>query len=333
MGKFKDFLNEDEVTFSIKEIEDFLKDKNGEVIAKGNKIIFKTDENRIPILKEIAFQFNGEYITDSYLSSIGITKVGKTSIIVKPLTKIKGAGGKEFEVEFANSLKIFSESEFTASDLPYQEEVEKVFDIIGKKPVKEVKIDGGKNSKRKMLLSSNDVIISPNDGETLTDITIIMEDGNIHYLSLKIGKSYTFYNGGVTSIMKDTKQRRQLLSNLGADYIKFEEGFNIPSDDEYYKIRSKSDATKFLTKFISECIGHGYIMVHSNGKNGHVGEIKKDNEVKVKIKDYIYPELNKRRYFAINLELSLFGKNVSGQFQLRNNSGKVFPNVIYVYQK
>lgn len=335
MVRFKQFLFEAQSdTFSKEEIKSRLESMGyKDITVKGNKIIAKTDEKRVPLLKELANEFDGDFIASSSYSSVGATKVGSYAIILKPLTAVKGSGGKEFEYEFCDSLKKFNESDKTATNLPYQKEVETIFNIMGSVNVKEIYVSGGDNVKRKMSITDKNIKIEPNGGNALADIKITTISGKTFPLSLKVGKSYTFYNGGVTNIMKDDKQRRTFMANLGADYNKFEEGFGISAADEYSpKIESESIAAKFLGNFISESIGSDYIFVHVNGNDSIVKEITTQPPIKVSIDEYIYPEINKRKYFAINLKLSFLGKTMSGQFQLRNNSGKVFPNVIYIYE-
>lgn len=338
MVRFKElFLENENKVFSKEEIAKQLTSMGlTDVTVKGNKVFAKTDEKRIPLLKEIANEFDGSFIASSPDSSVGCTKIDNTTVILKPLTKVKGSGGKEFENEFCDSLKKYNESERTLTGLPFQKEVETVFSIIGEDGVtnlSEIFVSGGDNVKRKMTVSGKSIKISPNGGEALADIKMKSVDGKTYNLSLKVGKSYTFYNGGITTIMKDTKERRNFLANLGAKYEKFEKEFGIEDEDAYTpSVSSSSAAATFLSNFISESIGSDYIFVHSNGADSIVKKIKAQPNVSVKIDEYIYPEKGSRKYFAMNLTLTFLGKTVAGQFQLRNNSGKVFPNVIYIYE-
>lgn len=312
----------------------FLKNlKFKEIIEKTKTtIIAKTDEPRREKIKQLVNELNGEIVNSSY-SSEGAIKVGNFFIIVKPFSKVKGIGGKDFELQFSEDLKKYYESEKTVTGLQYQYEVEEVFKIIGNAIIKDkgIKITAGNNSKRKILISDV-VTVSPNDGKTIADISIETDKGTF-YLSLKIGKSYALYNGGVSPIMQNTEKRRDLLASLGADYKQFEEGFNIKDDSSYNtKIISTSEAEDFLSSFITSSVGRDYIFVHSNGKNSIVNKVRGFQKIKCKILEYKYPIPNKRKYFAIDLEVNLFKHKINAQFQLRNNLGKEFPNVIYLYE-
>lgn len=320
--------------FTKDDIISILKELNFNEISEKTKttIIAKTDEPRREKIKQLVNELNGEKVNSSY-SSEGAIKVGNIFIVVKPFSKVKGSGGKDFEIDFSEDLKKYYESEKTATGLEYQYEVEEVFKIIGDARIKGegIKITAGNNSKRKILISDV-VTVSPNDGKTISDISIETDKGTF-YLSLKIGKSYALYNGGVSPIMQNTEKRRDLLASLGADYKQFEEGFNIKDDSSYTgKVNSTSESENFLDSFISSSIGHDYILVHSNGENSIVSEVKKIQDIKCKILEYKYPIPNKRKYFAIDLEVNLFNHKVKAQFQLRNNLGKEFPNVIYLYE-
>ena len=102
-------------------------------------------------------------------------------------------------------------------------------------PPKKVKLEGGRNSPRPLILDGSDPIIQPKEpsghGKLLTDITIEHENGKFSYLSLKYSSTLTFVNAGVQAkhfpsleikggVIKN-KMGTKILEALGIDNKSF----------------------------------------------------------------------------------------------------------------
>lgn len=294
------------------------------------RLIIKTDEDRLQVMDKISKKYP-DFKRDTSIkgSSIGGLKSGNLVIIVKPKTKVKGGGGRSFENEFASEFaKWCEDSTFKSTYHHLFEEICKENNITPEELRLFSPEPMGKFNQKRTLkdILSNKV---DNIGSTVTDITLKKEDGKELFLSLKIGPSFYLYNGGFTKILNSDNDRRTMLASLGADYKQFEKDFQIETTSNFEpEILSGEE---FFTNFVRSCIGYGYTMVHENGKNSLVKFIDKSDVSKVKVNiNQIRYRSEKSKYFAVDLDITMFGRKYKSQFQLRNNAGKVSPNVIYL---
>jgi hypothetical protein len=292
------------------------------------RFIVKTDMDRLLAMDAIIAKIP-DFKRDRSItgSSIGGIRNNSIEILIKPNTKVKGGGGRAFETEFVSEFNRWCE------DTSYESTYSHLFDEI----CKENDIDpddlrqfspepmGALNQKRTL----NDILNGkPSDiGETVTDVTLVNKDGKSIYLSLKIGPSFYLYNGGFTGILKRDEDRRTLLAAMGADYKRFEKDFEIETDSKFEpKIE---DGEEFFTNFVKSCLGYGYTIVHENGSKSLVKKVNPSEKVVVNVKGVRY-RTPSSKYFAVDLEIMMLGRKYKSQFQLRNNAGKVSPNVIYL---
>ena len=155
----------------------------------------------------------------------------------------------------------------------------------------EVKSEGALNKRRPLTFMGNQPIISGggtdfNVGSTVTDLTL-MKDGKPIYLSLKYGATVTFFNIGVSTILKPTEINHGMISDLngvsllnmfGIDNMKFcrvftEHGSKNGSE-EVVDVTGKINR-QALTTFIMSGVGYGYHLVHKVGSQIHHFEMTK----------------------------------------------------------
>ena len=143
--------------------------------------------------------------------------------------------------------------------------------------------EGGKNKPRPLIEAGGGLAIQPllpeKHGEKLTDVTVHHLKNKVSYLSLKLGKTVTFMNSGVSKnffleseISKgkvEIKAGVNALKALGLDNKDFCKVFNdykkkggTPMVKDFKRTKP---VPKSLEKLLETAIGSNYFMVH--GKN------------------------------------------------------------------
>jgi len=177
-------------------------------------------------------------------------------------------------------------------------------------------------------------------GKTVTDIDVIV-DNKKHHLSLKMGKTVTFFNVGISRILPESeiktgsvknKDGLVLLNALGSDNIMFCHSFN--SYGKTSGTAKEVDVTNKINKsilknFLATGIGFGYYLVHADSlttdkvathyltKNITEQGVT-PNSVKI-----IYPQGNAKRV-DIKIDTPIFNFKVN----IRNKQGGNYPSHI-----
>lgn len=333
MTYYKKFIKENKEISSLEDIKRIVSSENISndfKEASSKTLIIKTDSNRKQTMRKLESLLNGFKIDINLKgSSEGGLTDGTFKILVKPITKVKGAGGRAFENDFIEEFNKY------CLDNTYVCEFTDIFkEILKQNNIEPEDLSGfqvipeGKFNKKRpfedIVTDSN----SKNIGQTVTDVTLQDSNNKLYYLSLKIGKSFYLYNGGFTPFLNNEKLRRDFLSSLGVDYTEFDRDFSIKTADKYHPEINKNPNSK-LARLIKNCLGFGYTMVHYNGSKSTVEYLKSEENLTASI--VRYKPRGTSKFYAIDCIVSMLGKKYQCQIQIRNNAGGVTPNVIYVY--
>jgi hypothetical protein len=180
--------------------------------------------------------------------------------------------GLSFEKELEQDLNNYKEGvkEFQHPDLT--QDIVQQFDLSPDNF--KIVPEGGENKPRPLEFTSEGPIIGfsgPSIAATLTDLTIDKGSEPV-YLSLKFGKTLTFFNSGVTKIFTpddfqdgkiDNAQGAGLLETFGIDneiFCKIFNEYGKTDFTQYHKQVTDYDQTK-LYNLVRSGIGSGYWMV------------------------------------------------------------------------
>lgn len=295
-----------------KDVYVYSKDRNAtkkklEAYLKSKKIIFES------VFKQ------------SKSSSLDVTSVvGGGDIVYKPIIQ-KGAGGVSFEKELEVDLnQFFNGAE--KKDLRHPDVIEPLMKLLKYSPGDKFKVvhEGSKNQKRSLsFLDGRRILISNSDGKTLTDITLSDKNGKLHYLSLKMSKSYYTLSASIGKFFSSDETKIKINEFFGFNGQKMA-GFG----KEFACITKKANYAKVkenLEDVLSKAIGYNMILIHK----------KKDNDVLVKsigaktdlsiqgtIDDnsYAYPESGVRKYANIKFKAKIGGYAYAVNFQFRGTT-------------
>ena len=192
--------------------------------------------------------------------------------------------GNGFETSYLGDIHYWIEGK--KIDTQIEKSIEKIFALnkITSRDVVRVIAEGANNKARPLIFSGENIYIGtasdPNVGAVLTDLTIVdatieTEKKNV-YLSLKLGKTVTFFNSGIKTVLtKDdiksgtikSEKGIALLNMFGINHTRFCSVFNAYDKEKaihYHEEDTTSTINKsILTKFIKSGIGYGYTMVHN----------------------------------------------------------------------
>lgn len=183
--------------------------------------------------------------------------------------------GNLFETQFAEALLQWWAGE-TPGDkviLDAIEDLDKTYNLRKNKTFR-VDIVGGENTRRPLVFGSDIVLSNPKGqgydvGESLTDITLTLDNKKKIFLSLKLGSTTTFFNVGVKTILPDAdikagnlknKNGKALLSLFGIKEDLFCDVFNGKLKQQVTET-PRVDINK-ITKLLSSGIGHNYHVIH-----------------------------------------------------------------------
>lgn len=217
-------------------------------------------------------------------------------------------------------------------------DLEKYYGLDSAKSI-DVKSEGALNKRRPLTFMGNQPIISGggsdyNVGSTVTDLTL-MKDGKPIYLSLKYGATVTFFNIGVSTILKPTEINsgmiadnggKSLLDMFGIDNVKFCRLFTEHGigglNEEVQDVTSKIDRG-VLTRFIMSGIGYGYHLVHKDKNTIHHFEMTKG-----KLQNACTPQKVIVRYpfgSAKRVDVTVITPVFQLKINIRNKQGGLYP--------
>ena len=268
---------------------------------------------------------------------------------------LKGSNsrGFSFEKEVLNDLIKYSNGSL---DFSHPKLIEDIKKIVKATDIKEVTLEGAKNTRRPLKISGGNLLISSSStsfeiGKEVADILVKTKSGEDLYFSLKFKASksavISFFNIGLSKFLKkeeiekfkiENKDGKAILKFFGIDEKRFcsiYNGFgnkNIPIDEKYKEketVDSNADKSK-IQSLLRSGIGYGYYVIYQAGKEYEVEEIDKkylDSITKVQSVKIIYPEIGKSKYLQIIIQTSKYKFNV----QMRNSQGGIYPNGMFCY--
>lgn len=193
--------------------------------------------------------------------------------------------GNLFETAFAKDLNAwFAEGKDAVSDegtLKAIMHLDELYDLSSSKTLK-VNVVGRENTKRPLNFGSQIVLTntkgSGNDiGKSVTDITLVKDNGEEIYLSLKFETTTTFFNVGVRTKLtpKEIKEGKiqnpdglKLLELFGIDNERFCGIFNDDVKTKGGKVVTRPNPMA-MKALLESGIGHGYHVIHKMKKNVH----------------------------------------------------------------
>jgi hypothetical protein len=299
---------------------------------KGKDIIVKSINRNeaYRIVEEFFKKNNYEYVSvfkKGKSQSINVLSVGKIDVVFKPI-RAKGSGGLAFEKELKVDLEnYFRGFEYNDNVIKHKDVIKALSENLGftqDKDRYEMSLEGNKNQKRSVTFSSGRILISNNDGKTLTDITLIDKKNSNKkiFLSLKMSPSYYTISGSVGNYFKDKKTQIQICEFFGLDGIRMG-GFG----GEYSCLTKKIDKNKVkrnLENVLSNAVGTNVVIVHKKKENDViVKEVKNSNQVSISSlsdSSYVYPEHGKRKYANIKIDANINGFTYKVSFQFRGTT-------------
>lgn len=183
--------------------------------------------------------------------------------------------GNLFEPQFAEALLKWWAGE-TVTDskmLAAIEDMNKTYNITNSKTFK-VDVVGGENTRRPLIFSPSIQLTNPKGrgfdvGQSVTDITVTLDQKKKLFLSLKLGGTTTFFNVGIKTIL--TKQDiqnnsirnangRKLLNLFGIDEATFCSVFNGNHKGSIDRRPKFNKAA--MVKLLQSGIGYNYHIIH-----------------------------------------------------------------------
>lgn len=318
-------------------IDNLLKDLKTDIAVsqisgiKTKKVLLKSDDrSNLKRKVEAWLTKNTISYTSKVVSGSGFpaTIFGNFSIIYKPNKAAKGAGGKDFENEFAADMttllgcKNISKAEFLHPDV-----MKEIMRVLPKpllqSKVAKVILEGSKNQKRELKFANKKFQSNLSSGATLTDVTV--ENGSKkYYFSLKMSKTYYLINASIFEYFKNPKTRKPAYEWFGLDGLKMGEYDKmIKSRTPVYLEKTapmnSSKVKANIEGLIQSSLGEGYYFVHKKQDNS-VTAFYNSGNVKIRcnsIESIVYPEVGKRKYTAIKTLVTLDGNPYVCTLQFR----------------
>ena len=181
-------------------------------------------------------------------------------------------------MSFANDLNAwFAEGADAVSDKEVLKSIlhlDKIYQLSSSKTLT-VNVVGGENTKRPLIFGGNITVSNTKGtgtdiGESVTDITLIKDDGTKIYLSLKFETTTTFFNVGVRTKLtpKEIKEGKiqnrdglQLLNLFGIENERFCSIFNDDVKTQSGKVTTRPNSI-MIKALLESGIGHGYHVIH-----------------------------------------------------------------------
>lgn len=290
------------------------------------KLVFNPQffDHNIQLTKKVKISAYFECPDGSILKVDG----NKTSIHNSFLHNAKRGGlnmGKLFERELTSDLR--NKTNY------HPNVVEKLKTILSNRPFV-VEDIGGENSRRSVKLDDDGMFVHSRNysemGDIIADLRLKFDDNTYENLSLKYSNNYSILNCGIMKYINDDVDRRNFLSSLGIDYIRFEEDFNI-YDNLGFEPHLNESPILMLENLVKSGLGSNYIMVHKIDSENIIVE-RMPTESYVKITDVEYNYLSeKRKYFRMSMNININNHKYKGSLQIRNVRGDFVPHVISFY--
>lgn len=273
-----------------KELKNSDKDKVNEIISLFTELKsqYKTIESPINIDPKniskvnITRMLQGEFELSAIKRKIKLTKIAIKFGSGSSGNRGVANRGNLFEPLFADSLARWWAGE-DLSDNNIKEAIDDIVSEYNLDKKKDLKIEtvGELNNPRPLIFSgdqvsiSSKIPISDDDlGPIVSDITLTYDKTKKIYLSLKLGKTTTFFNCGIRTILTPTEIKSGKITN--DDGLKLLNMFNIHpalfcdifngklekgySEDVWKNITGKQKI--LIQRFLETGIGHGYQVVH-----------------------------------------------------------------------
>ena len=205
----------------------------------------------------------------------GITKVSIKFGNGSSGNRGKNNRGNLFEPQYADALLKWYAGERVTDRLMLEsiEHLDKCYDLRATKSMK-VDVVGGENTKRPLYFTPKIGLTNPKGsgtdiGKSVTDITLIKDNGEEVYLSLKMGNTVTFFNVGIRTILSpndiqtysiNNPNGKKLLKLFGIDEKLFCDVFNGKLKKGIVK-STRPDATN-MKSLMETGIGEGYHIIH-----------------------------------------------------------------------
>jgi hypothetical protein len=227
---------------------------------------------------------NSANVTRAVEQDTSIRKIKDNSGITKVSIKFgngssgnrgKNNRGNLFEPEYADALLKWYAGDVVTDRLMLEsiEHLDECYDLRSTKSMK-VDVVGGENTKRPLYFTPKIGLTNPkgsgtNIGKSVTDITLIKDNGDEVYLSLKMGNTVTFFNVGIRTILTpndiqnyniQNNDGKKLLKLFGIDQKLFCDVFNGKLKQGIVK-NTRPDPTS-MKSLMETGIGQGYHIIH-----------------------------------------------------------------------
>lgn len=183
--------------------------------------------------------------------------------------------GNLFESQFGNALIKWHAGE-SVSDSNLLRAIEDLDKTYGLRHSKTLKVldEGAANTKRPIVYSPKLIISNPentgtNVGKSVTDLTLVKDNGEKIYLSLKMGSTVTFFNVGVRTVFPPDEIKaynitssdgKKLFKLFGIDEKMFCDVFNGKSSSGVTVTPTFNRSN--MMDFMKSGIGEGYHIIH-----------------------------------------------------------------------
>lgn len=187
----------------------------------------------------------------------------------------KNNRGNLFEPQYAAALLKWYAGEPVTDRLMLDsiEHLDECYDLRSTKSMK-VDVVGGENTKRPIYFTPKIGLTNPkgsgtNIGKSVTDITLIKDNGDEVYLSLKMGNTVTFFNVGIRTILTpndiqtyniQNQNGKKLLKLFGIDEKMFCDVFNGKLKSGVRKTTTPDQTN--MKSLMETGIGEGYHIIH-----------------------------------------------------------------------
>lgn len=231
--------------------------------------------------------------------------------------KAKGAGGFEFEDQLADDLNNYFIGK-DVSKLTHPDTVKELIKVL-KLPEDESysAVKTTTFGKRVASYGSSGFSFSNNTGKTIADILIKKGNKDLHYLSLKVGKTFYVVNASVGEYFrgKDKKNINEFFGFDGTQMGGFGEEFVVKTTKpNYNKVKSN------LQDILEQAYGTQLVVVHKKASNdNYVAKIGNSSSVSITGLDensYLYPGPS-RKYANIKVQATINNKRHNINFQFR----------------
>jgi len=238
--------------------------------------------------------------------------------------------GQEYEDEINAEVGTFLD---TGSLSP---RIKKLFKALGIRPSSVKTVVQASNKRVKRPITST----ARNDGAVISDMTLIMKNGDKVYISLKDKSGGTFANGGYSGGFIYRRGRwiarphplDDFIEALGVDkklaakgYSNYAAGNKTPTPP---RVGSKQDFKK-VAQYLGGAYGYGYWYVREQGDSFQIKDIRTEEGIKKLVGDVIGIQL---RYPGASKQITATIETTENTYvvEVRNSHGAMDPNEVKV---